>query len=103
MRNTRLSGSICDAIVTPAPGQITFPIAQRLCGPGLVVTEDEVLRAMAQAFLRLKIVVEPGGAVALAAALFHPQSVAGDAVVVVTSGSNVDGAMFCRALETEAA
>src|SRR6056297_1334580 len=50
--NDRASGSICDAILTPAPGQITFPIMQRLCGPGLVVGEDECLRAMALAFQR---------------------------------------------------
>ena len=56
-RNNQTSGNICDAILTPQPGQITFPILRRLCGPGLSVTEDEALRAMAQAFLRLKIVL----------------------------------------------
>ena len=66
-RNDRLSGNICDAIITPQPGDITFPILRRLAGPGLAVSEDEALRAMAQAFLRLKVVAEPGGAVALAA------------------------------------
>ena len=55
-----MTGSICDAIVTASPGTLTFPIMQRLCGPGLVVTDNEALRAMAQAFLRLKIVLEPG-------------------------------------------
>ena len=69
--NATPSGGICDAIVTPSPGQLTFPIMQGLCGPGLVVREDEVLRAMALAWARLKIVVEPGGCVALAAALFQ--------------------------------
>jgi len=100
MRNARLSGSICDAIITPTPGQITFPIMQALCGPGLSVSEDDCLRAMAAAFARLKIVLEPGGAVALAAALYHPQTVQGAAVVVVGSGGNVDAGMFCRALQT---
>lgn len=99
-RNTQMSGSICDAIVTPSPGDITFPILQRLCGPGLAVTDEEALRAMALAFLRLKVVLEPGGAVALAAALFHPESQAGDAVIAVASGGNVDGPMFQRALST---
>lgn len=99
-RNDRLSGSICDAIITPQPGDITFPILGRLCGPGLAVSEDEALRAMALAFLRLKIVVEPGGAVALAAALFRPEAVSGDAVIAVTTGGNVDPAMFARALST---
>ena len=69
-RNATTSGSICDAIVTPQPGNITFPIMVRLCGKGIAVTEEEALRAMVLAFNRLKIVVEPGGAVALAAALY---------------------------------
>ena len=99
VRNSRTTGSICDAIVTPAPGQLTFPIMNRLCGPGIVVTEDQVLQAMVQAFLRLKIVLEPGGAVALAAALFQPGAVEGDAVIAVASGGNVDASMFRHALE----
>ena len=97
-RNERLSGNICDAIITPEPGQITFPILHRLCGPGLVVSEEDALRAMAAAFLRLKIVVEPGGAVALAAALFHGDQIDGADVVVTVSGGNVDPQMFARAL-----
>ncbi len=99
-RNDRLDGSICDAIVTPQPGDLTFPIMARLCGPGLVVSEDEALRAMALAFLRLKILLEPGGAVALAAALFQPETIAGDAVIAVGSGGNVDPGLFVRALAT---
>lgn len=100
LRNPALSGSICDAIVTPQPGAITFPIMQRLCGAGIAVTDDECLRAVALAFLRLKIVLEPGGAAALAAALFHPDTIQGDAVIAVGSGGNIDPAMFARALET---
>lgn len=100
-RNARLAGSICDAIITPSPGELTFPIMHRLCGPGLVVTETAALRAMAAAFLRLKIVVEPGGAVALAAALFQPDAVAGEAVIVVASGGNVDPDQFRAALDRE--
>jgi threonine dehydratase len=99
-RNAALSGSICDAIVTPEPGKLTFPILRRLCGPGLVVTDDEALAAMGLAFQRLKIVLEPGGAVALAAALFRRDQIAGDAVICVASGGNVDRAMFERALAT---
>jgi threonine dehydratase len=97
-RNARESGGLCDAILTPAPGAITFPIMARLCGPGIVVTEDECLRAMALAFLRLKIVLEPGGAAALAAALFHPGAVAGPDVIAVATGGNVDPGVFARAL-----
>ncbi len=100
LRNPALSGSICDAIVTPQPGAITFPIMQRLCGAGIAVTDYECLRAVALAFLRLKIVLEPGGAAALAAALFHPDTIQGDAVIAVGSGGNIDPAMFARALET---
>jgi len=98
-RNNRTSGSLCDAIITPQPGNITFPILKRLCGPGLTVTEDEALRAMALAFSRLKIVLEPGGAVALAAALFHPDAVEGDAVIAIASGGNVDAEVFRMALD----
>jgi len=68
-RNERLSGSICDALLAPTPGDVTFPLARALLGPGLVVSDDEVLDAMEVAFREFKIVVEPGGAVALAAAL----------------------------------
>lgn len=99
-RNAAMTGSICDAIVTPSPGHLTFPIMQRLCGPGLVVSDAEALRAMAQAFLRLKIVLEPGGAVALAAALNRRDQIAGDAVIVVASGGNVDIEMYEAALAT---
>lgn len=96
--NDSPSGSICDAIVTDSPGEITFPILSRLAGPGLVVSDDEALRAVALAFLRLKIVVEPGGAVALAAALFRRDAIAGDAVLVVATGGNTDAAQFAATL-----
>ncbi|MCB1396028.1 MAG: threonine/serine dehydratase [Rhodobacter sp.] len=96
LRNERLAGSICDAIITPVTGDLTWPLLRDLCGPGLVVTEDEALRAMALAHDRLKIVLEPGGAVALAAALFRPGE---GPVVAVASGGNVDRAMMIRALQ----
>ncbi len=95
--NTLRSGSICDAIVTPSPGKITFPIMASHCGPGIVVTDDEAMRAMAIAFTRLKIVLEPGGAVALAAALFHRDN--DNDVIAVASGGNVDAPLFRMALE----
>lgn len=96
--NDALTGSICDAIVTPQPGDITFPIMQRLCGPGLSVSDGEALQAMAVAFQRLKLVAEPGGAVALAAALYRQDHLEGDTVIVVISGGNVDAAQFTKAL-----
>lgn len=92
--------SICDALLSPRAGALTWPVIQRLCGPGLVVGEDAVLRAMALAHDRLKIVLEPGGAVALAAALAGKGAVStkGEAVIVVASGGNVDRALMQRAL-----
>ena len=99
-RNAATSGNICDAIITPQPGDLTFPIMHRLCGPGLVIRENEALMAMAQAFLRLKLVAEPGGAAALAAALYRPDDINGDAVIVTISGGNVDPAQFAQALAT---
>ncbi len=97
--NPAKSGSICDAIITQQPGDLTFPILKRLCGPALVITDDEALDAMAAAFLRLKLVVEPGGAAALAAALYHSDEIEGDDVIVTLSGGNVDPTMFTQALE----
>lgn len=93
------AASLCDAILTPEPGKITFPILQRLAGAGIVVTDEEALRAMALAFKRLKIVVEPGGAVALAAALFHGPALGSDTVIAVASGGNVDTEIFSLALQ----
>ncbi|WP_412504921.1 threonine/serine dehydratase [Roseovarius sp. SYSU LYC5161] len=98
--NDRRDGSICDAIVTPAPGELTFPIMARLCGPGLTVSEGDCLRAMTLAFQRLKLVAEPGGAAALASALFRGDHLSGDTVIAVVTGGNVDSAMFTKALET---
>ncbi|MEO1494878.1 MAG: threonine/serine dehydratase [Pseudomonadota bacterium] len=97
-RNDGPIRSICDAIVTPQPGELTFPVLQRLCGPGLAVSDDEALRAMAAIFLRLKLVAEPGGAVAVAAALFRGDQIEGDAVICTISGGNADPAMFAKAL-----
>jgi len=95
-RNALASGSICDAIVTPTPGLLTFPILQRLAGPGLVVTDDEALQAMVLAFTHLRIVLEPGGAVALAACLFRPDLP--DTVICTASGGNVDPALLASCL-----
>lgn len=101
-KNPAMSGNICDAILTPAAGDLTFPIMHRLCGPGIAVSEDECLHAMALAFLRLKLVVEPGGAAALAAALFHGEELEGDTVIATISGGNVDPEMFTHALQSYA-
>ena len=87
-----------DAILTPSPGVGTFAIMQRLCGPGLVVTEAETRAAMRLAFERLKVVAEPGGAVALAAALFHGESLGEGPVIATISGGNVDRGLFAEIL-----
>lgn len=98
LRNAAATGSICDAILTRQPGRLTFPIIRRLAGPGLVVSDAEALEAMALAFRHLKVVLEPGGAVALAAALFRPAAVDGGAVIAVATGGNVDAATFAAAI-----
>lgn len=97
-RNTGPEAGLCDAIVTPAPGQLTFPILNRLAGAGIVVSDDEVRAAMRAAYAHLKLVVEPGGAVALAAALFHGAALEGDTAIVTLSGGNVDPDLFADIL-----
>ena len=100
-RREKITGdepSICDAIVTPSPGALTFPVMHRLCGPGLAVADEEARCAMATAWKHLKVVAEPGGAVALAAALFRRDEIEGDAVIVTISGGNADPAVFSAAL-----
>ena len=92
--------SICDAIVTPAPGELTFPMIKRLCSPGIVVNEQETLRAMGHALLRLKLVSEPGGAVALAAALFHSAKVESDTIIALISGGNADATAITQSLDS---
>lgn len=99
-RNASMEGGLCDAILTPQPGDLTFPVMHRLCGPGLVVSDEDALRAMALAWQRLKLVAEPGGAVALAAALFQGAETRGDTIIAVISGGNVDRPVFDRALAT---
>ena len=95
-RNSTATGSLCDAILTPSPGALTLPLLQRLAGPGLTVTDDQALQAMAAAFTHLRLVAEPGGAVALAAALFTPDLP--ETVICTISGGNVDPDLFARAL-----
>ena len=94
--NAAATGSVCDAILTPTPGALTLPILQRLAGPGMVVSDDEALRAVALAFRYLRIVAEPGGAVALAAALFREDLP--ETVICTVSGGNADPEIFAGAL-----
>lgn len=100
-RNAAPTGSICDAILTPSPGRLTLPLLRGLAGTGLAVTDDQALRAVEAGFTHLRIVAEPGGAVALAAALFAPGLP--DTVICVVTGGNVDPATFRAALAVPAA
>lgn len=101
--NKRLSGSICDALMSNTPGELTFPITRELIGQGMTVTDAEVGKAVRFAFNELKLVVEPGGAIGLAALLAGKLPVAGKVVVGVLSGGNVDADMFARLVGSSAA
>ena len=90
--------SLCDSLMSPEPGEITFAVNRRLLAGGLAVTDDEVLAAMAFAFRHLKIVLEPGGATGLAALLSGRLPLKGRTAVVIASGGNVDPAVFARAI-----
>lgn len=96
-RNAIATGSFCDALLAPTPGEVTFPITRTLVGEAAAATDAEVARAVAYAFRELKLVVEPGGAVALAALLEGRLAPSGTAVIVL-SGGNVDVATFTQCL-----
>jgi len=86
--------SLCDALLTDSPGKLTFEIMRTHVSDGLVVSEDEVKDAMRFAFKELKLVVEPGGATALAAILCGKVDTKGRVTAVVLSGGNVDADLF---------
>ncbi|HBQ48017.1 MAG TPA: pyridoxal-5'-phosphate-dependent protein [Hyphomonas atlantica] len=91
--------SFCDAILTPAPGDLTFALGSRLLSGGLRASDADVRSAMQSAFRCLKIVAEPGGAAALATALHHlPEDMKGKRVGVMVTGGNVDPQMFAEIL-----
>ncbi len=96
--NTRLSGSLCDAILTPRPGDLTWPIIRRLCDHGIVVSDPQALQGIVHAYEHFQLIAEPGGAVALATALFCGDQIDSDSVVCVVTGGNVDSDIFNRAL-----
>jgi threonine dehydratase len=98
-RNERLSGSICDALMSAMPGEITFEVARRNLVGGLAVTDEEAKEAVRFAFRELKLVVEPGGAVSLAAILARKLDFAGKAVIAVLSGGNIDPALFAEIIQ----
>ena len=94
------SGSVCDAILTPSPGEIGFEINRKLLSEALVISDAEALAAVRFAFEELKLVVEPGGAAALAALLQMGEKCSGECVAVVITGGNVDPDVFNRAINS---
>jgi threonine dehydratase len=94
--NAALTGTICDALMARTPGKLTFAINHSLVGAGVAVSDDEVAAAVAFAFNELKLVVEPGGAVALAALMHGKIDAKNRVAVAVLSGGNVDPEVFFR-------
>jgi len=95
-KNAALTGTICDALMAQTPGELTFAINRELVGAGAAVSDQEVAAAVAFAFRELKLVVEPGGAAALAALISGKIDVKGKIAVAVLSGGNVDPELFYR-------
>ena len=100
-RMTHPSGppSICDALQTPIPGVLTFPINQRVLSGALSITDMEAAEAVAYAFRTLKLVVEPGGAAGLAALLAGKLDGKGKTTAVILSGGNIDPGLFAEIIE----
>jgi threonine dehydratase len=97
-RNDPDARSICDALLAPMPGILPFALARRHVSGGLAVSDREVARAVALAFSDYKLVLEPGGAIGLAAALAGRIELTGRTVAIVASGGNVDAEIFARML-----
>ncbi|MBJ7412170.1 MAG: threonine/serine dehydratase [Phenylobacterium sp.] len=93
--------TLCDALETPCPGELTFPILKATVADVAVVTDAEVAEAMRVAFSTLKLVVEPGGSAGLAALLAGKVKTSADTVALVLSGGNVDPDQFARVLRRE--
>ena len=92
--NKKLSYSICDALLAEQPGDITFAINKQNLSGGLTVSDDEVKQTIVELAENLKIVVEPGGAVAAAALLNNKIDVKDQTIVVMISGGNIDSEFF---------
>ena len=88
--------TICDALMAAIPGELTFAINSKLLSHGVTASDNEVGAAVAFAFRELKLVVEPGGAVGLAALLAGRIESGGRIVVIVLSGGNVDADLYAR-------
>ncbi len=90
--------SICDALMAPMPGELTWPINRRLAG-AVAVSDAEVAEAMRFAFRHLKLVIEPGGAVSLAVLLTGKVEAKGRTTAIVLSGGNVDPTLYAQIIE----
>ncbi|HEV7383657.1 MAG TPA: threonine/serine dehydratase [Phenylobacterium sp.] len=93
--------SLCDALESPAPGEINFPMLKKNLAGAVGITDAEVAEAMRYAFSTLKLVVEPGGCVGLAALLTGKVTSQGKTVGLVLSGGNVDPDLFARVIRGE--
>jgi threonine dehydratase len=91
--------TICDALMATIPGEITFAVNSKLVARGVTATDAEVGKAVAFAFREFKLVVEPGGAVPLAALMQGRMDAKGKTVVIVLSGGNVDADLFAQLIE----
>ena len=98
LANERKTGSICDALLATTPGERTFPILQACGASGVHVSDAQCLAAMRFAYASLKIVLEPGGAIALAAALSGRIDLRGGNTLLICSGGNVDPRVFAQCL-----
>lgn len=93
-QNARASGSLADALMVSTPGELTFALGQRLFDGAVTVSDEEIRQAMRFAFAELKLVVEPGGVVALAALLAGRVAAQGRNIGVVLSGGNAEPSDF---------
>lgn len=96
--NASNAGSACDALLSPTPGELTFAVNRDHLDSGLVVTDEEAFAAMRFAFNEFKLVVEPGGAVALAAMLQAGKRWQGETIAVIISGGNVDPELYTEVI-----
>ena len=97
--NERLDGSVCDSLLSQHAGELPFAIARKTVSGGLTVTDEEAMAAVRFAFFELKLVLEPGGAAALAAVLSNKIETKGRAIAVVLSGGNIDASLFTKIIQ----
>lgn len=101
VRNPVGRRTICDAIMTPTPTALSFPINLDLLAGGLIASDEEVRIAMRFAYEHFKIIVEPGAAVGLAAILGGKIDIQGKTIATIATGGNIDPDRFCALLKNE--